>query len=511
MPTPSAAVGSSRREDSVRSTVVTHRMRPSDRTPLAIALSCLVAAGLAVGQDKPASGLIGRSSPLQVVEPDADDKDLRTTPVVRAVQRAADSVVSIYLQNTGVPRAEPRTEGQGSGVILDDSGLVITNWHVVAPVVLGGRDAAGLEVEVRLRDGRTRPARVLSSSARRDLALLQIRREKDDAFKPAEIGRSDSLMIGETVIAIGNPQGQANTVTSGVLSATDRSIRVRTPDGELREYTGLLQTDAAINQGNSGGALLDITGRLVGINNAMAMGAENIGFAIPMDMVRAEFQRELLQSGSFAAAEDAAWLGLEIAERDGAVVVDKVVAGGPAARAGVQTGDTLARVGETDIRSSIDYLRSIFDARADAPLRLLLRRGGRDVDATTRPMQRSQWLLQSAIGAMARQIEADDDRDLVRKATLAFYRGSGIRRVALFAAIVRLDGVAEDGPAAAIGLRDGDIVLSVFVRQPFGERELPVTSLRDFARLLEGNRGRSLKVSVLRGDEDLVGTIEVRR
>ncbi|MFN6192818.1 MAG: S1C family serine protease, partial [Planctomycetota bacterium] len=292
-------------------------------------LLCLLAA-TATGQDAATGGLVGRSSPLQVVEPDADDKDLRTTPVVRAVQRAADSVVSIYLQSNNLPnggsRGEPRTEGQGSGVILDESGLVITNWHVIAPVVLGNRGAAELDVEVRLRDGRTRPARVLSSSAKRDLALLQIRRDKDDAFKPAEIGRSDSLMVGETVIAIGNPQGQANTVTSGVLSAVDRSIRVRTPDGELREYTGLLQTDAAINQGNSGGALLDITGRLVGINNAMAMGAENIGFAIPMDMVRGEFQRELLQSNSFAAAEDAAWLGLEVLDRDGAVVSDKVVA-----------------------------------------------------------------------------------------------------------------------------------------------------------------------------------------
>jgi serine protease Do len=452
-------------------------------------------------------GLVGRSSPLQVVEPDENDKDLRTTPVVRAVQRAADSVVSIYLQNQLAGR-EPRTEGQGSGVILDASGLVITNWHVVAPIVLGGN---GLEVEVKLRDGRSRPARVLSSSAKRDLALLQLRLQADDTVKPVEIGRSGDLMVGETVVAIGNPQGHANTVTSGVLSAIDRSIRVRTPDGEVREYTGLLQTDAAINQGNSGGALLDITGRLVGINSAMAMGAENIGFAIPMDTVRGEFQRELLQSGSFAAAEDAAWLGMEVADRDGAVVVDKVIAGGPAAAAGVQAGDALARVGDADIRSSIDYLRQVFDARADAPLALLLRRAGRDVRATAKPLTRTQWLLQTAIGAMASQVDVEEDREFVRKATLAFYRGAGLRRVQLFPAVVRLDRIDADGPAAGIGLAAGDVVLSVFVRQAFGERELPVTSLRDLARLLDANRGRSLKVSVLRGDDDLVGTIEVRR
>ena len=198
-------------------------------------------------------------------------------------------------------------------------------------------------------------------------------------------------------------------------------------------------------------------------------------------------------------------------DRDGAVVIDKVVADGPAARAGVRSGDQLARVGDTDIRSSLDYLRCVFDARADATLPLVLRRGGRDVRADARPMTRSQWLLQTAIGAMAAQIDGDDDRELVRKATLAFYRGSGMRRVPMFPAIVRLGAIVDDGPAAAIGLQNGDVVLSVFVRQAFGERELPVTSLRDFVRLLDANRGRSLKVSVLRGDDDLVGTIEVRR
>jgi len=472
-----------------------------------LGLSLLLPSLIQSARPQGGPGLVGRSSPLQVVEPDESDKDLRTTPVVRAVQRAADSVVSIYLQNQLAGR-EPRTEGQGSGVILDASGLVITNWHVVATIVLGGDS---LEVEVKLRDGRSRPARVLSSSAKRDLALLQLRLQTDDTLKPIEIGRSGDLMVGETVIAIGNPQGHANTVTSGVLSAIDRSIRVRTPDGAVREYTGLLQTDAAINQGNSGGALLDITGRLVGINSAMAAGAENIGFAIPMDTVRAEFQRELLQSGSFAASEDAAWLGMEVADRDGAVFVEKVIAGGPAAAAGVQAGDALARVGDVEIRSSIDYLRQVFEARADAPVLLLLRRAGRDVRATAQRLTRTQWLLQSAIGALAAQVDVEADREFVRKASRAFCRGAGLRRVQLFPAVVRLDRIDPDGPAAAIGLAAGDVVLSVFVRQAIGERELPVTSLPDLARLLDANRGRSLKVSLLRGDENLVGTIEVRR
>lgn len=486
---------------------------PHPSTRICSLLVSLAVASAAVAQSGGQSGgLVGRS-PLQAVEPDAHDRDLRTTPVVRAVQRAADSVVSIYLQAQAV-RQEPVTQGQGSGVILDESGLVITNWHVVAPIVLRGADS-GLAVEIKLRDGRSRPAQVLSSSAKRDLALLQMKLEDGEKVKPIEIGRSGDLMIGETVVAIGNPQGHANTVTSGVLSAIDREIRVRTPDGEVRSYTGLLQTDAAINQGNSGGALLDITGRLVGINNAMAMGAENIGFAIPIDTVRGEFERELIRSGSFAGAADAVWLGLEVADRAGTVVVDKVVAGGPAQAAGVQVGDVLARIGQQEVRSSIDYLRHIFDARPDQPLQLTLHRGERDVQVAPVPITRTQSTLQDALGVLAAEIDLATDPTLVHKVTRMFFETRRWRGEP-FPAVVQLRTVQPDGPAHAIGLEVDDIVLSVYVteRDRFGrtiERQLPITSMRDLAALVEQRRGRSLRLSVLRGDDALVGTIDVRR
>lgn len=489
-------------------------MNDTFRRPAAFLPLCLSLCATACAQEPKAGGtpgLVERNSTLQVVEPDATDRDLRTTPVVRAVQRAADSVVSIYLQHQLANRAEAVTEGQGSGVILDDSGLVITNWHVVAPVVLGDRRGGPeLDVVVKLRDGRSRPARVLSSSAKRDLALLQLKLEDEEKVKPIEIGRSADLMIGETVIAIGNPQGHANTVTSGVLSAIDRSIRVRTPDGALREYSGLLQTDAAINQGNSGGALLDITGRLIGINNAMAMGAENIGFAIPMDSVREEFERELVQSASFAAAADAPWLGLEVSERDGALTIAEVRAGSPAATAGVQVGDVLTRIGGQEVRSSLDYVRRFFSVAADQPLQLSLRRGDRPLDVKAVPISRTQGTVLEAIGAQFTEIDAEHDPELVRKATLMLYRGTGRRRVPLLPAILQVKEVLPDSPAAAIGLREGDILLGVLSRGPFGDTELPVSSLRDWAQVLEQQRGRSLRITILRGDRDLSGTLDVR-
>lgn len=458
----------------------------------------------APGGHKPDGKLVARSPLLQAVEPDANDRELRTTPVVRAVQRAADSVVSIYLQHQ-LARGNAVTEGQGSGVLLDEQGLVITNWHVVAPV-LEGRRGSPLDVVVKLRDGRTRPGKVLSSSARRDLALLQLRLEGDEKVKPIEVGRSSDLMIGETVVAIGNPQGHANTVTSGVLSAIDRSIQVRTPDGEVREYAGLLQTDAAINQGNSGGALLDITGRLIGINNAMAMGAENIGFAIPIDTVRAEFERELFRSDSFANGPGSAWLGLEVAERDGAVQVASVVPGGPAARAGVQAGDVLHKLAGQDVRTAIDYLRRLASAAPNRPLALRLRRGGKDVAVDPEPWTREQGVVLRGLGMVVDEVE---DRDTVEKVTLAFYRGSGLGRVPLFPSALRLYRVDGGGPTDGI-LQPGDLILGAMVRTAFGEREAKLHALRDLAALVEQARGKTIRLAILRGDDDMIATLDVR-
>jgi serine protease Do len=477
------------------------------RHPALFTCFLLTGAALAAQQGKP---LAERSSPLlRVIEPDASERELRMTPVVRAVQRSADSVVSIYLQHDLAVGSV--TEGQGSGVILDEAGLVITNWHVIAPVVLADRRDTSRGIVVKLRDGRTRDAQVLSSSATRDLALLQLRLEPKETVKPVEIGRSGDLMIGETVIAIGNPQGHANTVTSGVLSATGRTIQVRAPDGVPRTYSDLLQTDAAINQGNSGGALLDITGKLIGINNAMAVGAENIGFAIPMDIVRQEFQQELIQSASLATAPDAPWLGLEVADRDNKVVIAEVMPGSPAATAGVKVGDVLARMGEREVRSSIDYLRQCVNARVQTPLQLLLRRGGHELEVAPMPITREQGLVLSALGATVDEIDAETDQALVRKATLAFYRDSGRSRVWLLPGVLRFKNVLPDSPAAAIGLKKGDVLLAFSQQSAFGDREIPLTSRGDLAHLLEQYRGKELHIAVLRGDDEVLeGRIDVR-
>jgi serine protease Do len=450
-----------------------------------------------------------RTSPLRVAESDDHDKQLRMTPVVRAVQKAADSVVSIYIVHANaLSSRQAVTEGQGSGVILDENGFVITNWHVVAPVLLGARQGERYAVQMKLKDGRALPATVLSSSPEADLALLQMQLGSGDKVQPVAIGRSAELMIGETVVAIGNPQGHANTVTSGVLSATGRSITVRAPDGVVRQYTGLLQTDAAINQGNSGGALLDITGKLIGINNAMAMGAENIGFAIPVDTVCEVFEKHLSQSDSFAVSADTAWLGLDVEERDGELVVTSVTEGSPAETAGVRRGDVIVRIADAKVATMIDYARRLAVASNREPIDLEVRRDKHLLQVTPQPMSQMQRLVFAAAGMLVEEVTMRDDPDLVERASRVFYRN--YRQVPRFDSVVRIVRVQADSPAADLGLREGDLVLGYVGYLRGREADHPVEDARDLAVVLRQTAGRKIRLVVLRGNELQDGPLDVR-
>jgi S1-C subfamily serine protease len=440
---------------------------------------------------------------LEGMTPEPDELDMRTTPVVRAVQRAADSVVSIYLLDAA--NGDPRTavEGQGSGVLVDESGLVITNWHVIAQTVAA---PTRHRLQVRLRDDRHFEATVLSSSPEHDLALLQLAL-RGEVVQAVTAGRSDSLMIGETVIAIGNPQGQANTVTVGVLSAIDRGISVRTPDGQQRDYRGLLQTDAAINRGNSGGALLDITGKLIGINNAMANDAENIGFAIPVDTVKRVFEDVLLASDNLANV----WLGFSVDDRAEGAIVDAVVPYGPAARVGIRRGDLVRSVFGRPVRSKLDFARAVATGRAGEPVPLTLERQGGALKLDPIAMSGIERELALRTGLLLDAVGAEDDQGLAQAATRAFYAGSGRRRVPLLPVVLRIREVAPDSPAADLGFQAGDVLLGTRVRDFFGYRALPLRSVEDLADRARYVAGGRLFVIVLRGEETLEGELDVRR
>jgi serine protease Do len=204
----------------------------------------------------------------------AADPTVRVSPIVRAIQRAEAAVVNIQGNKTiatassGGTGSKQEVNGMGTGVIIDPRGYIITNLHVVEDVN---------RIEVTLADGSTAIAKLLNYDPETDLALIKIPTQKD--LPTIQFGTSSDLMRGETVIAIGNPFGYQNTVTQGIISALHRNI----PVNGTQEYKNLIQTNADINPGNSGGPLLNLDGEVIGINVAVRVGAQGIGFAIPID------------------------------------------------------------------------------------------------------------------------------------------------------------------------------------------------------------------------------------
>ena len=244
----------------------------------------------------------------------------------------------------------------GSGFIIDESGTILTNQHVVGNLGEGQTitiavDANGLEREYK--------AEIIGSDSRLDLAVLQIINEDNHKFPTVALGDSDSSRIGEWTIAIGNPYGKdfEHTVTVGVLSAKGREITIRDKDsGAANVYKNLMQTDAAINRGNSGGPLLNIKGEVIGINTAVHSQAQGIGFAIPINVVK-EVLDDLINKGGVQKA----WVGIYYGELTDSianqlrlpdnkgVIVSDVVKDSPAAEAGLQAWDVIRRINDKDI------------------------------------------------------------------------------------------------------------------------------------------------------------------
>jgi len=309
----------------------------------------------------------------------AGDPFLRRTATVAAVEQVGPAVVSITSTRLsarnpfGSRTAEParffrdvfdsrvRRSGSedvelGSGVIIDAEGHVLTNEHVVARASL---------IRVKLADGRSFEASVIGADPNNDLAVLQI--ETQETLPWIDPGRSDDLLVGEPVIAIGNPFGLSNTVTTGVISALDRSFQA--PDHSY-SFHGFIQTDASINPGNSGGPLLNAEGRLVGINSALYNGGEGIGFAIPIDVAR-RVVSELLEHGEVIPI----WLGAEFQTLDEAlhevmevpgeargVLITGIRPDSPAERAGLKRGDVVSRIDGLECNSArevLDYLKTV--------------------------------------------------------------------------------------------------------------------------------------------------------
>ena len=266
--------------------------------------------------------------------------------------RTNASVVEITV-TTQAPADGPMGSGtaqaQGSGFVYDSSGHVITNAHVV-----DGAESA----KVRFADGKTYDATVVGVDASTDLAVLKVE-APSSALHPLELADSSQAAVGDVVVAIGSPFGLENSVTTGIVSALGRSMKA--PNGYT--ITGSIQTDAAINHGNSGGPLLDLDGKVVGVNaqiESESGGNDGVGFAIPSSTVRS-IVTQILEDGSVQHA----YLGVSVtAAADGTAGAQlaEVRSGTPAAEAGLQAGDVLTAV-DGDAVSSAAALQSAIDAR----------------------------------------------------------------------------------------------------------------------------------------------------
>jgi serine protease Do len=346
----------------------------------------------------------------------------------RRARFAGDPFFDSFFRDFFEPRLPDTAENLGSGVVIDAEGHILTNAHVVAHAK---------RIRVALADGREFDAELIGSEPKNDIAVLRI--EAGGKLPWIEMGSSADLMVGEPVIAIGNPFGLSSTVTTGVISALNRSIR-----SDQRVFHGFLQTDASINPGNSGGPLLNAEGELVGINTAVYQNAQGIGFAIPIDTA-ARVVRELIEEGEVSPV----WLGvvfqdltpqlvhaMGLPESTRGTLVNRVRDQSPAKKAGVKRGDVVTHLDDRPVRSARGFFEMLETAVDGQELRLTLQRD----DGTKKIRVRAQEVPEPVIQELVSELLGLDlaPRERGGYVVRSVRRGSGAERIGIQAGDVVL-------------------------------------------------------------------------
>ena len=305
--------------------------------------------------------------------------DAYSRAVIQVVERVGPTVVAINVRKKYLSR-RPGGEGSGSGVIITPDGFVLTNNHVV-------EDSD--ELELTLTDGRSFPAQHIGADPATDLAVIRI---SDGSLPAVELGDSDRLRVGQMVIAIGNPLGFQSTVSAGVISALGRSLRSQS--GRLID--SVIQTDVALNPGNSGGPLVDSRGRVIGINTAMIYMAQGISFAIPINtarwvvtelVVHGKVRRAYLGVGAQSRPVNRRVQHSLSLEADSLVEVVTVEKNGPAERAGLETGDCIFSLNDEQVATVDDLHRLLSRWPSGSPLEVKFLRNGRVISIRITPRE----------------------------------------------------------------------------------------------------------------------------
>jgi serine protease Do len=377
-----------------------------------------------------------------------------------------------FFQFPGEPQAIPPAEGQGSGIIIDAGGHILTNRHVV-------QDAT--ELLVQLSDGREYAATTIGTDANTDVAVIKIEPRSGERLPAAVLGDSDALQVGDWVLALGNPLGLGITVTAGIVSAQGRSIGIVGGESRNMALESFIQTDAAINPGNSGGPLVDLQGRVVGVNTAIASRTgyySGYGFAIPIALAN-RVAHDLIKYGVVRRPRlgilvqeltqvDAEAYGLESIA--GAMVAE-VQPGTPAASAGLDLGDVVIALDGQPIRTANDLTTNLARRQPGDRVRLTVIRDRKRREITVQLAQfetAEPRLAKSAGRPSATELLGFDAQPLTRELARR-YRIEGAESGLV------ITGITEFSPAAARGVAPGQIVESIN-----GEK---VSTTRDLERL----------------------------
>ena len=456
--------------------------------------------GIVVG-----GGLI--AGPVSAADAQANPAEQLQAAFIEVARRVGPAVVSISVEHTervqlrhfgfggpeeefferffsdffgNLPEREFKAQGVGSGFIIDEEGYILTNEHVV-----GNAD----KLIVTLPDGREFKAEVQGTDPTADLAVIKIKAKN---LPVAELGDSEGVQIGQWAIAIGNPFGFAvgssePTVTVGVVSAVSRSIRA----GRDRDYTDLIQTDAAINPGNSGGPLIDLNGKVIGINVAIfstSGGYQGVGFAIPSNTARAIIG-DLIHGRKVLYG----WLGVNVQDLDEelaeffgvpdrqGVVVARVLPGGPAEKAGVRDGDVIRRYQNRPIRNVRDLLGIVGRTKVGTKATLEVVREKKPIRVAVEVGERPSDL--SSFAARAPQVWRGLGVSELTEALAQRFRVTDARGVVVTS-------VEPGSPADEAGLRVGDVVNEI--------NRVSVKSIDDYTRATSRTKGDCL-VRTLRG------------